>query len=81
MKDMNAREIYADMKGILGAHCIGYSTVTKHLRENSFSKSMLDTDVEPKIEEENSLMKRCLGLLENVCFPHSARLPKEYSFQ
>jgi hypothetical protein len=33
MKDMNARKIYADMKGTLGADCIDYSTVTKHLRD------------------------------------------------
>jgi hypothetical protein len=30
---MNAREIYADMNDTLGADCIGYSTVTKYLRE------------------------------------------------
>jgi hypothetical protein len=33
MKDMNAREIYADMNDTLGADCIDYSTVTKYLRE------------------------------------------------
>jgi hypothetical protein len=30
---MNAREICADMNDTLGANCIGYSTVTKYLRE------------------------------------------------
>jgi hypothetical protein len=33
MKDMNARGIYADMNDTLGADCMGYSTVTKYLRE------------------------------------------------
>jgi hypothetical protein len=33
MKDMKAREIYADMNNTLGADCIGCSTVTKYLRE------------------------------------------------
>jgi hypothetical protein len=32
MKDMNAREIYADVNDTLGADCIGYSTVIKYLR-------------------------------------------------
>jgi pyruvate dehydrogenase complex dehydrogenase (E1) component len=36
MKDMNAREIDADMNDTLGADCFGYSTVTKDLRENVF---------------------------------------------
>jgi hypothetical protein len=29
----NGREIYADMNDTLGADCIGYSSVTKYLRE------------------------------------------------
>jgi hypothetical protein len=33
MKDMNIREIYADMNATLAADCIGHSTVTKYLRE------------------------------------------------
>jgi hypothetical protein len=47
----------------------------------SFSKSTLDTDFEPKIEEEDIIDKTILGVLEEHHFPHSARLPKEYSFQ
>jgi hypothetical protein len=42
MKDMNARDIDADMNDTLGADCIAYSTVTKYLKEKNFSKSMLD---------------------------------------
>jgi hypothetical protein len=57
MKDMNAREIYADMNDTLGADYIGYSTTTKYLREKCFSKSMLETDFEPKSEEENFIDK------------------------
>jgi hypothetical protein len=33
MKDMNAREIYADMDDTLEAGCIGYPTVKKYARE------------------------------------------------
>jgi hypothetical protein len=51
IKDINAREIYPDMNDALGADCIDCSTVTKYLREKGFSKSMFDTDLEPKIEE------------------------------
>jgi hypothetical protein len=72
IKDINAREIYADVKNTLGADCIGYSTVTNYLRQKSFWKSMLDTDFAPKI----SLMKQLLGLLRNAPLPYSARLPK-----
>jgi hypothetical protein len=50
MKDMNARESYADMNDTFGADCIGYSTVTKYLKK-SFSKSTLDTEFEPKIAQ------------------------------
>jgi hypothetical protein len=32
---MNAREIYGDMNDIFGAACLGYSTITKYLREKS----------------------------------------------
>jgi hypothetical protein len=64
MKDMNAKEIYADMNDILQADCIGHSTITKELREKSFLKSMLDTDFEPKIKEENCIDEVILGALE-----------------
>jgi hypothetical protein len=33
MKDMNARNIYADMNDSLEADWIGYATITKYLRE------------------------------------------------
>jgi hypothetical protein len=52
------------MKYTLGADCIGYPTVTKYLRERSFSKSMVDTDFEPKIEEEDFIDEAILGALE-----------------
>jgi hypothetical protein len=81
MKDINAREIYADISDTLGADDIGYSTVTKHLKGKRFSKSMLDSDFELKIEEENFIDEAVLGALRNAPSPHSARLPKEYSFQ
>jgi hypothetical protein len=64
MKDMNAREIHADMSDTFGADCIGCSTVTKCLRENNLSKSMLDTDFEPKIEEKNFIDEAILRALE-----------------
>jgi hypothetical protein len=70
IKDMNAREICADMNGTLRADCIGYSTTTvmTHLREKSFSKSMLDTDLELKIEDENFIDEAILGALEECPF-------------
>jgi hypothetical protein len=68
MKDVNTREIYADMNDTLGADCVGYSTVTKHFREKSFSKTMLDTDFEPKIEDENFIDEAILGALEECLF-------------
>jgi hypothetical protein len=52
------------MNSPLGADCIGHSTVTKYLREKSFSQSMLDTDFESKIEEENFIDEAILGPLE-----------------
>jgi hypothetical protein len=77
---MNAREIGADMNEALGADCIGYSTVTKSLREKSFSKSMLGMDLKPKTDEANFIDEAILGAFEECPFPHSARLPQEYSF-
>jgi phage-related protein len=67
-KDMNARKIYADMNDTLGADCIGYSNVRKYLRESNFSKSMLDMDFEPKIEEENFIDEAILETLEEYHF-------------
>jgi hypothetical protein len=68
MKDMNAREIYADMNDTLGADWIGYSTVRKHLREISFSSRMLDKDFEPKIKEENFIDEAILRAFEECPF-------------
>jgi hypothetical protein len=65
---MNAGEIYADIKDAPGADCIGHSTVRKYLKEKRFSKSMLDTDFEPKIEGKISLMKKFLRLVRNTSF-------------
>jgi hypothetical protein len=64
MKDINAREIYSDMNDTLGADCIGYSIITKHLREKSFLNSILDTNFEPKIEEENFIDEAIIAALE-----------------
>jgi hypothetical protein len=72
---MNAREIYADMNNTLGADCIGYSTVTKYLREK-VSKSMLDTDLESKIEEENFIDEGILGALEEYPFSSLCQITK-----
>jgi hypothetical protein len=68
IKDMNARKICADMNDTLGADCIGYSTVTKYLGEKSLSKSMLDMDFEPKIEEENFIDEPIPRALEECSF-------------
>jgi hypothetical protein len=76
IKDMNAREIYADVNDILGADCIGYSTVTKYLREKSFSKSMLDADFEPKIEDENFIDEAIIGALEECPFASLRQIAK-----
>jgi hypothetical protein len=65
---MNTRDIYTNMNDTLGADCIGYSTVTKYLKEKSFSKSMLGTDFEPKIEEENCIDESNSGALEKCAF-------------
>jgi hypothetical protein len=73
MKDMNAREIYTDMNDTLGAECIGYSTVTKYLRGKCVSKSMLNTNFEPQMKEENFIDEAILGVLEECLFFHSAR--------
>jgi hypothetical protein len=42
-------------------------------QSKSFSKSKLDTDFEPKIEEENFIDEAILGALEDTPFPHSTR--------
>jgi hypothetical protein len=42
---------------------------------------VFDADFEPKIKKENFIDETILGALEEYPFPHSARLPKEYSFQ
>jgi hypothetical protein len=76
MKDMNAKEIYADMNDILGADCIGYSTITKYLREENFSKSMLDKDFEPKIDEDNFINKVILGALKKCSFSSIPKIAK-----
>jgi hypothetical protein len=76
MNNMNAREIYADMNGTLGAGCIVSSTVMKYLRETSFSKSMLDTDFEPKIEEGNFVDEAILGALEKCPFSSLRQIAK-----
>jgi hypothetical protein len=74
-KDMNEREIYADMNDTLGAYCIGYSTVTKYLKKKCLI-SMLDMDFEPKIEEENFINKAILGALEECHFPSVRQIAK-----
>jgi hypothetical protein len=76
MTDMNAREIYADMNDTLGVDCIGHSIVTKYLRENSFSKSMLDTDFEPKFSEENFRDEAILGAVEEHPFSSLCQIAK-----
>jgi hypothetical protein len=76
MKDMNVREIYADMNETHRADCIGYSTFTKYLRERSVSKSMLDTDFEPKIEEENFIDAPILEALEECSFSSLRQIAK-----
>jgi hypothetical protein len=67
-KDMNARKTYPNMNDTLGADCIGDLTITKDLRKKSFSKSMLETDFEPKIEEENLIDEAILRALEECPF-------------
>jgi hypothetical protein len=76
MKDMNAKEICADLNDTLGADCIGYSTVAKNLRDKSFSKSMLDTDFESKIEGENFIDERILGALGECPFSSLCQIVK-----
>jgi hypothetical protein len=76
IKDMNAKEIYAGMNDALGGDCIGYSTVRKHLSEKSFSQSMLDTDFEPKIEEDNFIDEPIFGALEECPFSSLRQIAK-----
>jgi hypothetical protein len=76
MKDSYAREIYIDINRTPGADCIDHSTVTKYLREKSFSKSMLDMDFEPKIEEENFIDEAILGALEGCPFGSLRQIAK-----
>jgi hypothetical protein len=75
MKDMNTTEIYTDMNNSLGVDCIGYSTVTKYPGKK-FSKSMFDTDFEPKIEEENFIDEAILGALEECLFTSLRQIVK-----
>jgi hypothetical protein len=68
IKDMNAREIYTDMNDTLGADCIGYSTITKYLREkNSWTRCMTGISSR-KLNKKISMMKQFLGLLRNAPF-------------
>jgi hypothetical protein len=76
MKDINVREIYADINDALGADCIGYSTVTKYLKKKNFSKSMIDMDFEPQIEKENCIDEILLGALEECPFPSLWQIAK-----
>jgi hypothetical protein len=76
MKDMNPREIYAEANDTLGADCIGYSTLTKYFREKSFSRSNLDTDSEPKIEEENFSDEAIIEALEEFPFSSLRQIAK-----
>jgi hypothetical protein len=73
---MNLREIDADTADTLGVKWIGYSTVTKYLREKSASKSMLDTDFEPKIKDENFIDEAILGVLEKCPFSSLRQIAK-----
>jgi hypothetical protein len=81
MKDMNASEIYSDMNDTLGAYCIGYSTVTKYLREKVSRSRYLTQISTRKLKGKISLMRQLLGLFRNAHFHHSAKLTKEYSFE
>jgi hypothetical protein len=76
MKDMNAREIYADMNDTLGADGIGHSTTTNYLRGQSFSKPMLDTDFEPTIEEGDFIDEAILRALEECPFSSLRQITK-----
>jgi hypothetical protein len=76
MEDVNAREIYAEMNDTLGADCVGYSIVTKYFKEKRFSKSMLDTDFEPKIEEEKFIDEAILRALEEYLFSSLRQIAK-----
>jgi hypothetical protein len=76
MKDMSAREIYADINNTLRADCVGCATVTKSLKGKSFSKSMLGTDFRPKIEEENFIDETILGALEECPFSSFRQIVK-----
>jgi hypothetical protein len=69
------------MNDTLGADCIGHPIITKYLKEK-ISWYWYLTPISSRIlKRKISLMKQFLGLLMNPPFSHSARLPKEYSFQ
>jgi hypothetical protein len=76
MKDMNGGETHAYMNKTLGADCIGYSIVTKYLREKSFSKSMIDSDFEPKIKQKNVIDDAILEALEECSFSSLRQIAK-----
>jgi hypothetical protein len=76
MKDMNARELYRGMNDTLGADWIGYSAVTKFFMEESFSKSMLNTDFKPKIEEKDLIDEAILGAFEECPFASLRQIAK-----
>jgi hypothetical protein len=57
MKDVNARVIYPDMNNTLGADCIGYSAVTKYLREKVSRSRRLTRISSRKVKRKISSMK------------------------
>jgi hypothetical protein len=80
MKDMNARDFYANMNDTLGSDYICYSTVTKYFREKSFPKPILDTDFKPKIEAEHFIDKAILGAIEECPFSLLRQIAKGILF-
>jgi hypothetical protein len=52
----------------LGTDCMGCRTIVEYLREKSFSKSRFDSDIDPKIQEENFIDEATLGIFKKCPF-------------
>jgi hypothetical protein len=75
MKDMNAKEISADMNNTLGADCIGYSTVTKYPREKVSRSRCLTQISRPKLKR-NFIDEAMFGVLKECPFSSLHQIAK-----
>jgi hypothetical protein len=80
MKDIKAREIYADMNDTLGTDCIGYSTVTKYRREK-VSRSRCLTRISSQKLKRSFINEAILGAPEECPFHSLHQIAKRILIQ